>query len=121
ILWIAWKAGEVERREPLCLAHLPQSARLRNPRDSTTPVRGPRGRATPGPRDRALGPAGLAHPPRPFLSPGSGRRKKLNHAFVAVLPPSPALKFFACFTAPPRGQRSKEIRSSCRFRRRTNA
>jgi hypothetical protein len=65
ILWIAWRAGEVERQEPLCLAHRahifelypasahglkrrgdrcamclaqpPQPARLRNTRDSTTP------------------------------------------------------------------------------------
>src|SRR5260370_39379321 len=64
ILWIAWKAGEVERQEPLCLAHRahifehypsahglrrrgercsmclahpPQPAQPRNPRDSTTP------------------------------------------------------------------------------------
>jgi hypothetical protein len=65
ILWIAWRAGEVERQEPLCLAHRahifeiypasahglkrrgdrcamclahpPQPAQLRKTRDSTTP------------------------------------------------------------------------------------
>jgi hypothetical protein len=77
ILWIAWRAGEVERQEPLCLAHRahifehypsahglkrrgercamclahpPQPAQLRNPRDSTTPPPGeaaePLGRAS---------------------------------------------------------------------------
>jgi hypothetical protein len=65
ILWIAWKAGEVEHQEPLCLvhrayvfehypasahglkrkgdwcamcaAHPPRTAQLRNPRDPPTP------------------------------------------------------------------------------------
>jgi hypothetical protein len=65
ILWIAWKEGEVERQEPLCLAHRahiferypasahglrrrgdlcamclahpPRTTQLRNPPDSTTP------------------------------------------------------------------------------------
>ena len=65
ILWIAWRVGEVEHQEPLCLvhrayvfeiypasahglkrrgercsmcvAHPPRTAQLRNPRDSTTP------------------------------------------------------------------------------------
>jgi hypothetical protein len=64
IIWIAWKAGEIEHEQPLCLAHRahifehypsahglrrrgercamcvahpPRTAQLRNPPDSTTP------------------------------------------------------------------------------------
>jgi len=102
ILWIAWKAGEVEHEQPLCLAHRaqifehypsahglrrrgdrcamclahpPRTTQLHSPRDSTTPPGEPGAAESSGPREQGLRAAGLAHPARPFLSPGPGRGK----------------------------------------------
>ena len=103
ILWIAWKAGEVEYEQPLCLAHRahifehypsahglkrrgdrcamclahpPQPAERRNPRDSTTPsgepgAAEPRGRANRG-SGRRVSPT--RHDPSSPPVPGGGRR-----------------------------------------------
>jgi hypothetical protein len=103
ILWIAWKVGEVEQEQPLCLAHRahifehypsahglrrrgercamclahpPQPAQLRNPRDSTTPsgdpeAAQPRGRGTRA-SGRRVWPA--RHDPSSPPVQGGGRR-----------------------------------------------
>lgn len=104
ILWIAWKAGEVEHQEPLCLvhrayvfehypasaqglkrrgdrcamcvAHPPRTAQLHDPRDSTTPS----GEAEAAePRGRAARGSGRRVSPTrhdPASPPVRGRRRR---------------------------------------------
>ena len=104
ILWIAWKVGEVEQEQPLCLAHRahifelyptsahglkrrgercamcvahpPRTAQLRNPRDSTTPSGEPEAAEPRGRANRGSGRrvSPTRHDPSSPPVPGGGRR-----------------------------------------------
>ena len=104
ILWIAWKAGEVEHQQALCLAHRahifeqyptsahglkrrgdrcamcvahpPRTAQLRNPRDSTTPSGEPEAAEPRGRANRGSGRrvSPTRHDPSSPPVPGGGRR-----------------------------------------------
>jgi hypothetical protein len=104
VLWIAWRVGEVEHEEPLCLAHRahifehyadahglkrrgercsmcvahpPRTAQLRNLRDSTTPSGEP-GAAEPrgrAPRGSGRRVLPTRHDPSYPPARGGGRRR----------------------------------------------
>jgi hypothetical protein len=105
ILWIAWRSGEVELQEPLCLvhrayvfenypasaqglrrrgdrctmclAHPPRTAQLRDPRDSTTPSGEPEAAETRGRVSRGSGRrvSPTRHDPSYPPVRGGGRRR----------------------------------------------
>ena len=103
ILWIAWKAGEVEHEQPLCLAHRAhifehypsahglkrrgercamclahplQPAQLRNPPNSTTPSGEPEAARPRGRGGRGLGRRVSPTRHDPTYPPGRGGRRR---------------------------------------------